>query len=100
MFVGSLGIGRQFLLAVLLALLQLLVLGSRLFLGERLLEDGIVQEEEVVLVGRTCEHHALLVVGRGVHLRLCPCGQTHLVLQNGTSRLAAADGMKPVVGRA
>ena len=47
----------------------------------------------------TGEHHALLVVRRGIHLGLGDGGDAHLVFEDGLARLASAHGVQAPVGR-
>ena len=89
---------RHLFLSLPFALLQAFELLGSLLWGELLLEDGIVQIEQVVGCGGTGVEDALLVVRRGVHLRLSEHREAYLILQNRLPTLAAAHRMQAVVG--
>ena len=93
MLVGLLCPSRNILFSALLAFLQALVLGSGLFVGQRLGEESLVEQRSCFKIYRSVEYNPVVLFIVRVHLRTGLNRDTNLILQDSSFRHAATDGM-------
>ena len=100
MLVGLLGTSGHFLLILLFALFQSLVLLLALFDSHSFCEDCVIEIQQLVGIGCGGEHNATQIMRLSVHLGLCEHWHTHLILKDGLTHFATKHQMQTVAGRA